>query len=93
MVVAILLMAITSVSNAAEQAQNAEDSQANKPLAVRPASIQQLDLGDHSISLQPEVSYQWSVTQVIDAGSQSKGVIASGDDRTDGDGRRIKQSY
>jgi hypothetical protein len=42
------------------------------------AGIQQLDLGDHNISLQPEVSYQWSVTQVIDAGSQSKGVIASG---------------
>ena len=42
------------------------------------AGIQQLDLGDHDISLQPEVSYQWSVTQVIDKDSQSKGVIASG---------------
>jgi len=42
------------------------------------AGIQQLDLGDHDISLQPKVSYQWSVTQVIDKDSQSKGVIASG---------------
>ena len=42
------------------------------------AGIQQLDLGDHNISLKPEISYQWSVTQVIDEGSQSSGIIASG---------------
>jgi hypothetical protein len=42
------------------------------------AGIQQLDLGEHDIALQPEVSYQWSVTQVIDEGSQSTGIIASG---------------
>jgi hypothetical protein len=40
--------------------------------------IQQLDLGDHNISLQPEATYQWSVTQVIVEGSQSKDIIASG---------------
>jgi hypothetical protein len=60
------------------------DKDKTKPLLAVEADgkkvtgIQQLDLGDHSISLQPEVSYQWSVTQVIDAGSQSKGVVASG---------------
>ncbi|MEN8207303.1 MAG: DUF928 domain-containing protein [Pseudomonadota bacterium] len=42
------------------------------------AGIQQLNLGDHNLSLQPELRYQWSVTQVIDEGSQSTGVIASG---------------
>lgn len=159
LVVAILLAAITSVSNAAEQAQDAKDSQANKPLAVRPAilykaplrddppdvvsqsaqsikgkttvlqilapdhagltlqpqptlywyastpvaarfsiaaiekhgakpllqvdikkagGIQQLDLGKHNISLQPELSYQWSVVQVSDKDKQSTTTIASG---------------
>jgi hypothetical protein len=42
------------------------------------AGIQQLDLGDHNLSLKPQVAYQWSVTQVINEGSQSTGVIASG---------------
>ena len=42
------------------------------------AGIQQLDLGDHNLSLQPELTYKWSVTQVIKEGSQSTSVIASG---------------
>ncbi len=42
------------------------------------AGIHHLDLGDHKISLQPEATYQWSVTQVIVEGSQSKDIIASG---------------
>ena len=42
------------------------------------AGIQQLDLGDHNISLLPELTYQWSVTLVADEGSRSADVIASG---------------
>ena len=42
------------------------------------AGIQQLNLGDHNISLQSEVAYHWSVTQVVDEGGRSAGVIASG---------------
>jgi hypothetical protein len=42
------------------------------------AGIQQLDLGDHNISLQPEFTYQWSVVPVTDKGSRSAGIIASG---------------
>jgi hypothetical protein len=42
------------------------------------AGIQQLNLGDHNISLQPETAYQWSVVQVGDEDSRSAGVIASG---------------
>jgi hypothetical protein len=40
--------------------------------------IQKLNLGEHKISLQPEVAYQWSVAQVVDEGGRSAGVIASG---------------
>ncbi len=42
------------------------------------AGIQQLDLGKHDISLQPELSYQWSVVQLMDKGKQSTTTIASG---------------
>jgi hypothetical protein len=42
------------------------------------AGIQQLDLGDHNISLQPEVAYQWSVALVMDEGSHKASVTASG---------------
>jgi hypothetical protein len=42
------------------------------------AGIQQLNLGDHKISLQPELVYQWSVAQVDDKDSPSAGVVASG---------------
>ena len=42
------------------------------------AGIQQLGLGDHNISLLPELTYQWSVTMAADEGSRSAGVIASG---------------
>ena len=60
------------------------DKDKNDPLleveagSEKVAGIQQLDLGDHNISLQPELSYQWSVTPVIAKDSQSTGVIASG---------------
>ena len=61
------------------------------------AGIQQLDLGDYDISLQPEVTYQWSVTQVIDKGSQSTGVTASGVieriEPGEGLSNRIKKSH
>jgi len=159
LVVATLLMAITSASNAAEQTEDTKDSQVNKPLAVRPAirykapllddspeavsqsaqsmegkatvlqvlapnhtgltvqpqptlywhastptavrfsiaviekhgtkpllqvdikkaaGIQQLDLSKHGLSLKPELSYQWSITTVMDKNSQSAATIASG---------------
>jgi len=39
------------------------------------AGIQQLDLGDHNISLQPGVAYQWSVVPVTDEGGGSVGLI------------------
>ena len=42
------------------------------------AGIQQLDLGKHGFSLQPELSYQWSVATVLDKNSQSTATIASG---------------
>jgi hypothetical protein len=42
------------------------------------AGIQQLNLGDHNISLQPGVAYQWSVALAADEGSRSPGVIAGG---------------
>jgi hypothetical protein len=42
------------------------------------AGIQQLDLGDHKISLQPEVTYQWTVTTVTENASELTGVIANG---------------
>ena len=157
--VAILLVAITSVSNAAEKIQDTKDSQANKTLPMRPsilykpplydtpqsevsrsteskqgetsllqvlapdhtgltlqsqptlywyastpiavkfaitvmdkqktkplleldfkkaAGIQQLDLGKHGITLQPKLSYQWSVIPVMDKNNQSITAIASG---------------
>ena len=48
-------------------------------IAIKKATgIQQLDLAKHGISLQPEISYQWSVTQVMDKGSQSTAAVASG---------------
>lgn len=40
--------------------------------------IQKLDLGDHNISLQPGLAYQWSVALVMDEGSRTAGVTASG---------------
>lgn len=42
------------------------------------SGIQQLDLGDHGIFLEPGVSYQWSVALVTDEASRSADVIASG---------------
>ena len=42
------------------------------------AGIQKLDLGDHNISLQPGLAYQWSVTLVMDEGSRTEGVTARG---------------
>ena len=39
------------------------------------AGIQQLNLGDHNISLQPELAYQWSVAPVMDEDSRSTAVI------------------
>ena len=58
-----------------------EKNGANPLLKVdikKAAGIQQLDLGKHGISLQPELSYQWSVVQVMDKGKQSTTTIASG---------------
>jgi hypothetical protein len=40
--------------------------------------IQQLELAEHGVSLQPEVSYQWTVTQLLEKGDQSTAAIASG---------------
>ena len=61
------------------------------------AGIQQLDLGDHGISLQPELTYQWSVTQVINEGGQSKKVTTSGIiewmETGEGMASRIKMSH
>ena len=41
------------------------------------AGIQQLNLGDHGVSLQPGVSYQWSVALVTDADSRATDLVAS----------------
>jgi hypothetical protein len=46
--------------------------------AGKAAGIQQLNLGDHGVSLQPGVSYQWSVALVADAGSRATDLVASG---------------
>jgi hypothetical protein len=158
LVAATLLMAVTSVLSAAEQAQGAKGSQVNSPSATRPniiykaplfdtptpavsqntrsvknetcllqvlapdhtgltlqpqpalywytstavalrftiaaidqkktapllqidinkaTGIQKLDLGKHGITLQPELNYQWSVTQVMGNKEQSA-AVASG---------------
>jgi hypothetical protein len=42
------------------------------------SGIQQIDLGDHGISLAADVPYQWSVALVTDETSRSADVIASG---------------
>jgi len=42
------------------------------------AGVQHLNLGDHGISLQPGVSYQWSVALVADADNRSSDLVASG---------------
>ena len=42
------------------------------------AGIQRLDLGDHNISLEPEVAYQWSVVLVMSEGSRTVSVTSSG---------------
>jgi len=42
------------------------------------AGIQRIDLKEHGISLQPGVSYQWSVALVADADNRSTDLIASG---------------
>lgn len=42
------------------------------------AGIQHLNLGDHGVSLQPGVSYQWSVALVVDAHNRSSDLVASG---------------
>ena len=42
------------------------------------AGIQKLNLSDHNISLQHDVSYQWSVAIVSDVKSRSSDVVASG---------------
>jgi hypothetical protein len=42
------------------------------------AGIQQLNLGDHNISLQPGSVYQWSVALATDKGSRSPRAIAGG---------------
>lgn len=58
------------------------EKQGTKPLLevdIKKASgIQQLDLARHGISLQPELSYQWSVVQRMEKGKQSTTTIASG---------------
>jgi hypothetical protein len=42
------------------------------------AGIQRLDLKEHGVSLQPGVSYQWSVALVADTDNRSTDLIASG---------------
>jgi hypothetical protein len=42
------------------------------------AGIHQLDLSDHNISLQPVVSYQWTVAVVGEEGKPSESLVASG---------------
>jgi hypothetical protein len=44
----------------------------------RIAGFRQLDLGDHGVTLQPGVSYQWSVALVSDDASRSLDLISSG---------------
>ena len=41
------------------------------------AGIRQLDLGDHNISLQPGVTYQWSVAPLLDEDGHAAGATAS----------------
>jgi hypothetical protein len=42
------------------------------------AGIRHLNLEDHGVSLQPGVTYQWSVALVADGGSCPSGLVASG---------------
>lgn len=59
---------------------------ANKPEAKpllkidlkKSIGIQHLDLADHGITLKPDVSYQWSVSQLMDKESKSEAAITSG---------------
>lgn len=44
----------------------------------RVAGFRQLNLGDHGITLQPGVSYQWSVALVSDDASRSSDLVSSG---------------
>ena len=75
--------------------------QKTKPLLEvdikKAAGIQQLDLGKHGITLQPERSYQWSVTPVMDKNNQSTAATASGlierIEPGEGLGSRIKKSH
>jgi hypothetical protein len=46
--------------------------------AGKAAGIQHLNLGDYGISLQPGMSYQWSVALVADADSRAMDLVASG---------------
>ena len=60
------------------------DKDGSKPLlevetdSDKDTSIQKLDLGDHNITLQPGLAYQWSVALVMDEGSHTASVTASG---------------
>lgn len=42
------------------------------------SGIQSLDLADHGVSLQPGVTYYWSVALVTDAGNRSADIVSSG---------------
>ena len=46
--------------------------------AGKAAGIQRLNLGDYGVSLQPGVSYQWSVALVADADNRATDLVASG---------------
>ena len=85
----LLLLRVTAfsfnVGRLRESAHKKPNHTCFRPNSPRPeagsnkvAGIQQLGLGDHNISLLPELTYQWSVTMVADEGSRSAGVIASG---------------
>jgi hypothetical protein len=50
-----------------------------EPDSNKVAGIQQLDLGEHNISLQPGVVYQWSVALVTDESSPLKKLLSRGD--------------
>ena len=45
---------------------------------VKVTGVQHLNLADHKIMLEPGVPYQWSVALVMDEGSRSTDVMASG---------------
>jgi hypothetical protein len=50
-----------------------------EPDTNKDAGIQQLDLGEHNISLQPGVVYQWSVALVTGESSPSRELLSRGD--------------